>query len=79
MLDFTRDEIFSSPLIRNYFNTRSLERFWTEHQLRQHNPSHLFWTLLNLSLWNRLLLSGQQHEIRDVPPPASKDAVSVAA
>jgi len=79
MLDFTRDEIFSSPLIRNYFNTRSLERFWTEHQLRQHNHSHLFWTLLNLSLWNRLLLSGQQHEIRDVPPPASKDAVSVAA
>jgi hypothetical protein len=57
----------------------SLERFWTEHQLRQHNHSHLFWTLLNLSLWSRLLLAGQQYESREVSSPASKNAVAAAA
>src|SRR5579863_202614 len=58
LLDYTRDEIFSSRLIAEHFNTRTLDRFWNEHQLRRHNHSHLFWTLLNLSLWERLLLTG---------------------
>jgi asparagine synthase (glutamine-hydrolysing) len=78
LLDFTRDEIFSSKLIVEYFNMPSLERFWTEHQLRQHNHSHLFWTLLNLSLWGRLLLSGPRPGISAVPRPAPTGAIAVA-
>jgi asparagine synthase (glutamine-hydrolysing) len=78
LLDFTRDEVFSSKLIVEYFNMPSLERFWTEHQLRQHNHSHLFWTLLNLSLWGRLLLSGERPGISAVPRPAPTGAIAVA-
>jgi len=49
--------VFSSKLIGDYFNVPALRRFWQEHQGRKHNHSHLFWTLLNLSLWDQLLLS----------------------
>ncbi len=58
LMDFCRDEIFTSALIREYFNVAALEDTWNEHQQRRHNHSHLFWTLLNLSLWDRLLLRG---------------------
>ena len=58
LMDYTRDEIFSSKLIREYFDTAALDDFWRQHQLRRFNHSHLFWALLNLSLWDRLLLSG---------------------
>jgi asparagine synthase (glutamine-hydrolysing) len=60
MMDYTHDEIFSSKLIAEYFNIVTLERFWKEHQLRRQNHSHLFWTLLNLSLWGRLFLAPAQ-------------------
>jgi asparagine synthase (glutamine-hydrolysing) len=55
--DYTHDTVFSSKLIGDYFNVPALRRFWQEHQGRKHNHSHLFWTLLNLSLWDQLLLS----------------------
>jgi asparagine synthase (glutamine-hydrolysing) len=58
LLELTRDEVFSSRLIAEYFRKETLENWWTEHQRRQHNHSHLFWGLLNLSLWERRLLSG---------------------
>jgi asparagine synthase (glutamine-hydrolysing) len=67
LMDFTRDEVFSSPLIADYFNTRTLDKYWSEHQLRQHNHSHLFWALLNLSLWNRLLLTGPRPGSGELP------------
>lgn len=54
----TRDEVFSSRLIAERFRKETLERYWREHQQRLHNHSHLFWALLNLSLWERRLLSG---------------------
>jgi asparagine synthase (glutamine-hydrolysing) len=54
----TRDEVFSSKLIADYFRKDTLERYWREHQQSLHNHSHLFWGLLNLSLWERRLLSG---------------------
>jgi asparagine synthase (glutamine-hydrolysing) len=57
LLDYTHDTVFSSKLIAEYFNVPALRDCWHEHQRRQHNHSHLFWTLLNLSLWDRLLLS----------------------
>jgi asparagine synthase (glutamine-hydrolysing) len=63
LAEFTRDEVFSSGLIAEYFRRDSLERFWQEHQLRQHNHSHLFWTLLNLSLWDRLLLNAPAFDV----------------
>ncbi len=58
LLELTRDEVFSSPLIAEHFRKDTLERCWREHQERRHNHSHLFWGLLNLSLWERKLLSG---------------------
>jgi asparagine synthase (glutamine-hydrolysing) len=58
LLDLTRDEVFCSPLIAEHFRTSTLERYWREHQERHHNHAHLFWGLLNLSLWERRLLSG---------------------
>jgi asparagine synthase (glutamine-hydrolysing) len=57
LLEYTHDTVFSSSLICDYFDMAALRGFWQEHQKRQHNHSHLFWTLLNLSLWDRLLLS----------------------
>ena len=58
LMDFTHDEVFSSPLIADFFNRKTLDRYWDEHQRSQHNHSHLFWALLNLGLWNRMLLTG---------------------
>jgi asparagine synthase (glutamine-hydrolysing) len=58
LLELTRDEVFSSPLIAEHFRREALERLWREHQARRHNHSHLFWTLLNLALWDRQLLRG---------------------
>ena len=58
LLELTRDEVFSSRLIAEHFRKETLEKWWAEHQRRQHNHSHLFWGLLNLSLWERRLLSG---------------------
>jgi asparagine synthase (glutamine-hydrolysing) len=59
LMDYTHDTVFSSGLIGEYFDLAALRRVWQEHQQRQHNHSHLFWALLNLSLWDRLLLSAQ--------------------
>jgi asparagine synthase (glutamine-hydrolysing) len=67
LLDLTRDEVFSSPLIAAHFRTSTLERYWREHQERHHNHAHLFWGLLNLSLWERRLLSGPR------PMPAAQE------
>jgi asparagine synthase (glutamine-hydrolysing) len=58
LLELTRDEVFSSRLIAEHFRKATLERYWQEHQERRHNHSHLFWGLLNLSLWERRLLTG---------------------
>jgi asparagine synthase (glutamine-hydrolysing) len=58
LLELTRDEVFGSPLIGEHLCREALERLWREHQTRQHNHSHLFWTLLNLALWERQLLRG---------------------
>ena len=58
LLELTRDEVFCSRLIGDHFQKSALERLWKEHQQRRHNHSHLFWTLLNVSLWERLLLNG---------------------
>jgi len=66
--ELTRDEVFSSPLIGEHFRREALERLWTEHQARRHNHSHLFWTLLNLALWERLLLRGGHDEAGALPP-----------
>jgi asparagine synthase (glutamine-hydrolysing) len=72
LLELTRDEVFSSRLIAEYFRRSTLESCWQEHQQRRHNHSHLFWGLLNLSLWERRLLAGPR------PMPSSAPA-SVAA
>jgi asparagine synthase (glutamine-hydrolysing) len=58
LLQLTHDEVFSSRLIAEHFRKQTLERCWQEHQQLKHNHSHLFWGLLNLSLWERRLLSG---------------------
>jgi asparagine synthase (glutamine-hydrolysing) len=69
--DLTRDEVFSSRLIAEYFRTNTLERYWQEHQQRRHNHAHLFWGLLNLSLWERRLLAGPRQPARDSVQPAA--------
>ena len=79
LLELTRDEVFSSPLIAQHCRRPALERLWQEHQARRHNHSHLFWTLLNLALWERLLLRGNaapgaatvREEVRVATSPAA--------
>jgi asparagine synthase (glutamine-hydrolysing) len=56
LFELTRDSVFSSPLVTEHFRRDALERLWGEHQSRRHNHSHLFWTLLNLALWERQFL-----------------------
>jgi asparagine synthase (glutamine-hydrolysing) len=67
----TRDEVFSSPLIGVHFRREALDRLWREHQSRRHNHSHLFWTLLNLALWERMLLRGGVREDAGLPAPVA--------
>jgi asparagine synthase (glutamine-hydrolysing) len=67
LLEYTHDTVFSSRLVADYFDVSALRRFWQEHQQRRNNHSHLFWTLLNLSIWERLFLSSTQSTI---PPRA---------
>jgi len=78
LMDYTRDEIFSSKLIGEYFNMSSLNSFWEEHQLRRHNHSHLFWALLNLSLWERLLLKGPRPGTRELSTSAPLSAIAAS-
>ena len=63
LLEYTHDTVFSSELVADYFNVPALRGFWQEHQQRRSNHSHLFWTLLNLSIWERLFLSDAQPTI----------------
>ena len=67
LLELTRDSVFSSRLIQEHFQRSVLERLWNEHQQLRHNHSHLFWTLLNVSLWERLLLTGPRPAARQGP------------
>jgi asparagine synthase (glutamine-hydrolysing) len=67
----TRDEVFSSPLIGEHFRREALDRLWREHQARRHNHSHLFWTLLNLALWERMLLRGDARAGGGAEEPAA--------
>ncbi|MDB6087278.1 MAG: hypothetical protein JWN85_62 [Gammaproteobacteria bacterium] len=71
LLELTHDEVFSSRLIAEHFRKSTLERYWREHQERRHNHAHLFWGLLNLSLWDRRLLSGPRPSAAPLPtnPP----------
>ena len=69
LLQLTRDTVFSSRLITEHFQKAVLERLWTEHQQVRHNHSHLFWTLLNVSLWERLLLTGPRPSAKPTTPP----------
>jgi asparagine synthase (glutamine-hydrolysing) len=71
LYELTRDEVFSSPLIAQHFRRDALERLWSEHQGRRHNHSHLFWTLLNLAIWERQLLRGDAAPIADTAPEAA--------
>jgi asparagine synthase (glutamine-hydrolysing) len=80
----TRDEVFSSRLIADYFRKDTLERYWREHQQRLHNHAHLFWGLLNLSLWERRLLCGPRPMPATVdpmtsPPPSTPTPMQTAA
>ena len=73
LLELTRDEVFSSPLVAEHFRREALERLWREHQARRQNHSHLFWTLLNLALWERQLLrGGMSAEAPASPAPAGR-------
>ncbi len=67
LLELTRDAVFSSGLIEDHFQKSALERLWNEHQQRRHNHSHLFWTLLNVSLWEKLLLNGPRPTAKRPP------------
>ncbi len=80
LLELTRDEVFSSTLIDEHFCKNALETMWQEHQQRRDNHSHLFWTLLNISLWERLLLNGPQPQaMRSGVAPSLSTSVTAAA
>ena len=76
LLELTRDEVFSSPLIAEHLRTHTLERLWREHQQRHHNHSHLFWVLLNLSLWERQFLGPARVMSAELPRAAALRAAS---
>lgn len=78
LLELTRDEVFSSRLIAEHFRKDTLERCWQEHQQRHHNHSHLFWGLLNLSLWERQLLSGSRPTPTPTPTPTARLPATIA-
>ena len=77
MLELTHDEVFSSRLIAEHFRKTTLERYWREHQERRHNHAHLFWTLLNLSLWDRRLLSWPRPLQAPLPSGVARNPSSV--
>ena len=80
LLELTRDEVFSSRLIAEHFRKNTLEQCWQEHQQRRHNHSHLFWGLLNLSLWERRLLTGPRPmPAARAPAPSAIASVQTAA
>jgi asparagine synthase (glutamine-hydrolysing) len=79
LMEYTRDEIFSSPLIQSHFNLNTVNQYWDEHQRSQHNHAHLFWALLNIALWNRMLLAGQRPGNVDEPRPARIDTAVAAS
>jgi asparagine synthase (glutamine-hydrolysing) len=53
LMDFAREQIFTSPLIEEHFEPACVRRLWDEHQEKRHNHSHLLWTLLNVAIWGR--------------------------
>jgi asparagine synthase (glutamine-hydrolysing) len=73
MMEYTHDSVFSSPLIADHFNLPALRDTWQEHQRQQHNHSHLFWALLNLSLWERQFLASA-----GISPPMAAPAMAAA-
>lgn len=75
LLELTRDEVFSSPLIAEHFRRDTLERLWREHQERRNNHSHLFWALLNLALWERQLLRGNTAPFAEALPEYARAPV----
>ena len=80
LLELTRDEVFSSTLIAENFCKNALETMWQEHQQRRDNHSHLFWTLLNISLWEKLLLNGPRPQtVRSGVAPSLSTSVNAAA
>ena len=79
LLELTRDSVFSSRLIAEHFQKPVLERLWGEHQQLRHNHSHLFWTLLNVSLWERLLLTGPRPGARASAAAAVSATPTIAA
>jgi asparagine synthase (glutamine-hydrolysing) len=76
LLELTRGEVFSSSLIGEHFRTATLERLWREHQERRHNHSHLFWTLLNLAIWERQFLRPARAAAPGAVAPAALRAAS---
>jgi asparagine synthase (glutamine-hydrolysing) len=73
LLALTRDEVFSSRLINEHMRRETLEQLWREHQERRHNHSHLFWALLNLSLWERRLLNAPRPRTATLPATLATD------
>jgi asparagine synthase (glutamine-hydrolysing) len=56
--DYAREQIRTSDLVREIFESSALERVWEEHLSRRHNHNHLLWALLNLALWHRRFFGG---------------------
>jgi len=66
-------------LIESYFNLKTMHQYWDEHQRSQHNHAHLFWALLNIALWNRMLLTGRRPGSVDEPRPTRVDTAVAAS
>lgn len=51
---FMLDTLHGSPLIRDVFNMRHVQRLLDEHQQRRANHNHTLWAMMNLALWHSL-------------------------
>ena len=56
--DFMMDTVFSSHLVREFFDTAHVERLVAEHMSMWANHNHVLWGLINLALWHRQTIAG---------------------
>jgi len=50
------DTFNSSPVIRDFFNRKTIDKLVNEHMALKANHNHLLWSLVNLGIWHRLYI-----------------------
>lgn len=69
--EYMTELLTSSPLINEVFNPPYIQQLMREHQEYRANHNHVLWALINLAIWHRLFVEGNQHPSR--PDQSSTD------